>query len=143
MVSFNLTMLVELALFLIFYGVSRWLVFAPLHRLILERRARIHQDEEKARADREEVERLEQMHARRLLEIQQEAGQRLRDARFAAYRGNRVEADERRRQAEAEMAVFRARVYRDVEAERQRYGEMLPGLVEAMDRQINVEGSLF
>lgn len=143
MLSFNLTVLVELALFVVFYRVSRWLVFAPLHRLILERRAHIRQDEEKARADHEEIQRLEQLHAQRLVEAQQDAGLRLREARFTAYRQNRIEADERRDQAEAEVAVFRARVYEDIETERHRYGELLPEIIEAMDRQINVEGSLF
>lgn len=143
MLSFNLTLAVELALFLVFYAVSRRFFFVPLHRLIRERRAKIRRDEEKARSDEEEVQRVKKLHEERLAEAQQEAGRRLRETRFNAYTRNRVEIEKNRQQAEAEVAAFRAQVNAQIENERREYAGMLPPLVEAMNRQINVEGSLF
>jgi F-type H+-transporting ATPase subunit b len=142
MVSLNLTVVVELALFLIFYGVSRRLVFAPLHRLMIERQARIRREQDLAREEQIEADRLRQLQSDRLVATQQHGAQRLRQARFNAYRQNRIEADERRQNADAEVAAFHARVQSQVGRERERYADVLPDLVAAMDRQVNVEGSL-
>lgn len=142
MVSLNLTIVVEFTLFLVFYLVSRRYILAPLHRLIIERQERVRRDEEQARQLQQESERLGQAQAELLARAQAEASTRLRDARFSAYRQNRIEADERRRQADAEVAAFHGRVLAELEHERRRYPEVLPDLVEAVDRQINIEGSL-
>jgi len=142
MVSSNLTIVVELALFLVFYAVSRRLIFAPLHRLMLDRQARIRREEDLAQKDQIEADRLQQLQAEQLATTQQQGAQRLRDARFNAYRQNRVEAEERRQYADAEITAFHARIQAQVQRERQRYDQVLPDLVEAMDRQVNVEGSL-
>ncbi|HUW60981.1 MAG TPA: hypothetical protein VMZ06_08245 [Candidatus Bathyarchaeia archaeon] len=142
MVSLNLTFVVQLALFLVFYAVSRRLIFEPLHRLMLERQARIRHEEDLAKKDQQESERLQELEAERLAAAQQQGAQRLRDARFNAYRQNRIEADERRQNADAEVAAFHARVQNQIDGEQGRYSQVLPDLVEAMDRQVNVEGSL-
>jgi len=142
MVSLNLTIVVELALFLIFYGVSRRLIFAPLHRLMLERQAKIRHEEDLAQIDQIEADRLQQLQADRLDATQRQGAQRLREARFNAYRQNRIDADERQRNADVEVSAFYARIQAQVEHERERYPQVLPDLVQAMDRQVNVEGSL-
>jgi len=142
MVSLNLTIVVELALFLIFYGVSRRIIFAPLHRLMIERQARIRHEQDLAQKDQIEADRLQELQAERLAVAQQEGAQRLREARFTAYRQNRIEADERRQNADTEVAAFHVHIQAHIEHERERYAQVLPDLVEAMDRQVNVEGSL-
>jgi F-type H+-transporting ATPase subunit b len=142
MVSLNLTIVVELALFLIFYGVSRRFIFAPLHRLTIERQARIRREQDLAQKDQIEADRLQQLQADRLVATQQQGAQRLREARFNAYRQNRIEADERRQNADTEVAAFHVHIQAHIEHERERYAQVLPDLVEAMDRQVNVEGSL-
>ena len=142
MISLNLTIVVELALFALFYGVSRRYIFSPLHRLMISRQDRIGRDEDRAAHDEREAARVRDEQAARFAGAQRAAAQRLREARFAAYRRNRIEADERRRRAESEVSAFRARVRGDVKSERERYGAQLPELVAAIDRQINIEGSL-
>ena len=142
MVSLNLTLAVEMVLFLIFSVVARRLVFVPLHRMLLDRHAKVHQDEEQAQKDREEADRIQQLQADRLAEAQRLGTQRLREARFNAYRQNRDEADEQRKKLDADVAAFNARIHAQVDQERKQYPRILPGLVETMDRQINAEGSL-
>jgi len=142
MVSLNLTLLVELVLFLFFYAVARRFVLVPLHRFIIQREERIKRDQEHAQKYKQDVERLREHVADQLAQAQQRGTQRLRDARFSAYRQNRIEADERRQQAESEVAAFHARVQGEVERERARYADVMPELVDAIDRQINIEGSL-
>ena len=74
--------------------------------------------------------------------LKRQGAQRLREARFNAYRQNRIDADERQRNADVEVSAFYARIQAQVERERERYPQVLPDLVQAMDRQVNVEGSL-
>jgi F-type H+-transporting ATPase subunit b len=142
MVSLNLTIVVELVLFLVFYAVSRRLIFGPLHRLMIERQARIQREEDRAKKDQHEADRLQELHAERFAAVQQQGAHRLRNARFNAYREARIATDEMRQNADADVIAFHARIQAQLERERERYPQVLPDLVEGMDRQINVEGSL-
>lgn len=82
MVTINLTLFLEVGLFLIFlWGTARF-VLRPVLRTLDERDAVIEQDHAQAAVDVEEASALEGQNARELLEIRQGAEEAHRNARY-------------------------------------------------------------
>ena len=142
MVSINLTLLVELGLFLLFLTVTNRFIFRPLLRIMDEREAAVTQDKQAAQSGQEEARRLETLHADKALEARKLTAARLREARDEAYRHNREELEQLRQTADSELTTFRAKVVAQLESERAKCNDLLPSVVDAIDRQLHAEGSI-
>ena len=88
MVTLNLTLVIEVGLFLIFlWGTARF-ILRPVLRTLDERDAVIEQDHAQAAVDMEEANTLESQYARELLDIRQRADKAYRDARHETRKGH-------------------------------------------------------
>ncbi len=142
MITLNFTLVVELALFLVFLWVTNQIVVRPLLRTMDARTAKVDQDRAAAEADTQEAQRLEALYVERLANAHQASSQRLHKARFDAYHEGRVALDGLKQQAEQEIEACRVSVEARIEAERKKFAELVPGLVEAADRKVGEEGHL-
>lgn len=106
MVTINLTLVIEVGLFLIFlWGTARF-ILRPVLRTLDERDAVIEQDQAQAAVDMEEANTLEGQSARKLLDIRQRTDEAHRDARHETRKGH-VEAVARANES-ADQAVAEA-----------------------------------
>ena len=137
MIVLNFTLLVQLGLFLLFLFVTNKVVLRPILRTMDTRTAKVEEDQAAADADRKEADRVETALKERLTGIHQEEALRLRRARLDEYQKNREVLDEMRRHANAEVDEHRKSMEQQVEAERLKYAQLLPSIVEAIDRQVN------
>lgn len=142
MISLNFTLILQFVLFLIFLWGANAMVFRPLLKVMDDRKAKVENDRAIAEAETREVQELDAVYTRRLAEAHQAAAQRLHQARHDVYQRNRDFLEEQKRRADADVAAERAAMDARIEAERRKFPELLPVLVEAMDRQIDAEGSL-
>jgi F0F1-type ATP synthase membrane subunit b/b' len=142
MIALNFTLLIQLALFLIFLWGTNKIVFRPLLRTMDARAGKIESDRASAEADTKEAQRLESLYKERLTNVHQVSAQRLHKARLEAYQENRRALGELKRRSDLEIATYRATMEEDVEVERRKFPELLPGITEAMDRRVNAEGTL-
>ena len=142
MVSVNITVVVEIVLFLLFLWVVNRTVFRPLLRVMDGRAEKMSQLHGAGAASRAEADRLKAEYIARLTELNQGVAERLRTTRLSTYRENRVCMDDLRSQAEADLLAHRVKLAKQLEEERAKFDELVPTLVEGMDRQIRSEGSL-
>ena len=134
MVALNFTVVVEMALFLVFLWVTNRFIFQPLLRVMDARDAKLNGDRTSATADAAEAHRLDAEYAERLAQAGQAAAQHLRQARYDAYQHNRDEMDQLRRQSDGEIAAFRENLQATLTEERRQYPALIAGLVETMDQ---------
>ncbi|HPO13865.1 MAG TPA: ATP synthase F0 subunit B [Candidatus Hydrogenedentes bacterium] len=142
MITFNFTLVTEMVLFLVFLWVTNRFFFRPLRRIMDERDATLTGDKTAASTDLAEAEQLEAQYINRLTKADQEAALALRQARYEAYQKNRAELDALRHQTDKEVASFRDEIQRQLTEERQKFDTLVPGLVEAMDKQLRTGGTL-
>ncbi len=142
MVSLNVTLFVEIVLFLLFLWVVNRTVFRPLLRVMDQRSVKVAALRASAEASRAEAERMQALYIEHLTKANQAAAERLRAARLNAYRENRLSLDELREQAEAELAGHREKLAERLDAERETYAAIVPRLLQEMDRQVRMDGSL-
>ncbi len=142
MIALNFTLVVQLGLFLIFLWVSNTIVFRPLLKTMDARTAKVEEDQATAEAEAKEAERLEGQYTNRLTTAHQVASQRLHKARYDAYQQNRTALDELKRRADLDVANYRATMDATIATECEKLPALLPGIVEAMDRQVSAEGTL-
>ncbi len=142
MITFNFTLVTEMVLFLVFLWVTNRFFFRPLLRVMDERASTLAEDKTAASADVGESERLEAEYIHRLTKADQEAALALRQARYEAYQKSRAELDALRHQTDLEVTAFREGIQRQLAEERQKFGALIPGLVEAMDKQLRTGGTL-
>ena len=140
MIALNFTLVVQLLLFLLFLYVTNKVVLRPLLKTMDARSAKVEKDTAAAEADSREAERVEGAVKNRLTGIHQEEALRLRKARHDEYQENREALEEMKRHANAGVDAYRAQMDRRVEEERRNYPQLVPAIVEAMDRQVNTEG---
>ena len=142
MITINLTLLIEFGLFILFLWVANKMMFRPILRVMDEREEKITGDTTNAERDSAEAQMAEERFIAQITDAHQEAARRLRHARQEAYAHNRVQLEQHRIQAERELLVHHDEVQRALEAQRQQYGEQLPVLVDAIDRQLRMKGRL-
>jgi F-type H+-transporting ATPase subunit b len=140
MIALNFTLVVQLLLFLLFLYVTNKVVIRPLLKTMDARSAKVEEDLAAAGADSREAERVEADVKDRLTGIHQEEALRLRKARHDEYQKNRRVLDELKHRANAAVDAYRVQMDRRVEEERRNYPQLVPSIVEAMDRQVNTEG---
>ena len=142
MVTLNLTFFVQAGLFLLFLYVTNRFFLGPVLHVMDGRAEKITGDRGAAQADAEETARMERRCAEALTEAHNASAQGFRDARYAAYNEGRQALEQLRHQVDQALMAHRAAMLQQVEAERLQYGSVLPGVTEAIDRQIKAEGRL-
>lgn len=143
MVALNLTIFVEMVLFLLFLWGARRVLLRPVINVMEERQEVATRNESETVRDNAEADAMEAEQKRLVIESHQVSTQRTDWARYMANLAARREYRERRRQADYEVMLHRAKVAQHLAAERNRLEGLLPGLVEEVDRQVRSEGRLF
>lgn len=140
--SINLTIVIQLALFLIFLWGAYRMFYRPTFGVMDGRAEKMAKDQAEAESAASDAESMEAHYTRRLTESHQEASQRLHQAKYDAYGRNREDLDKLRARSDEEVAVCRADVAKQLEQERAKCAALLPGLVDAMDQQLTKKGTL-
>ena len=142
MIALNFTLFVQLGLFLVFLWVTNKVIYRPLLRTMDARTDKTQEDRTLADTEANEAQQLETLFKDRLVNAHQEAARRHQKARYEAYLKNRETLGGLRSQSEQELAVYRTEAEAKLAEERQKLSGLLPAIVEAIDRQVNTEGSL-
>ncbi len=140
MVSINLTLFVQLALFLIFLGVSNRYFLRPILRTMDAREAKIDDDEESARQLSEEAERLEVYYARELASARRIAADQVEKARRQALERRWHTVAKHKEKTDTEVARLREHLHEDIAAQRATYDKLLPEIVQMIDEQLQAGG---
>lgn len=133
MVTLNLTILIQLALFLIFLTVTHKLVLKPMLGVLDQRDEQVRQDEETATASAESAAQLEQKYAGEIGTARRDASVKMAQARRDAITERIDKVNEQRRQIEEEVAQVRLEAEAQLEAERAGFpalAESLAGSIE-------------
>ncbi|MCL4217240.1 MAG: hypothetical protein KJ052_09595 [Candidatus Hydrogenedentes bacterium] len=140
MVNLNLTLVVELVLFLIFLWVTNKIVFRPLLRVIDAREEKVQQDREQARQFSAEADTLEQEYHRTLTKARRESARKIELARREAQRRRAEEIDTRRDIVDREIVELRAQNRQKVRAERQKFEQVVPDLAKRIEQSLGLRG---
>jgi F-type H+-transporting ATPase subunit b len=141
MVTLNLTIIVEVVLFLVFlWALNRW-IFSPVVEHMDSRDARLEEDRAKSVSESEQAEALEKDYARRIASINREAVLRINRELREAQQNHLRQINEFRKTEEQELAGVRAAVNRQIEAEREQFPELAAGLSRAIAGKIGLEVS--
>ncbi len=142
MIALNLTLVIQFVLFLLFLWGTNKMVFRPLLKTMDARKAKIEGDRATAETETREVHELDATYTKRLASAHQASAKRLHQARQEVHQRIRDALDERKRRADAEVAADRAAMDANIAEERKKFPGLLPGIVDAMGRQVDTEGSL-
>ena len=138
MVSLNLTLLIELGLFLLFmWGTSRFILPRVVQSLD-ERESSIEAHEQRAQADTERAVELEETYKHETSELHREAEERLRTARRSAQDRHTVTITSEKDRADEEVAEVRDNAAERVKEEREACAEIAPELAEAMLARLGI-----
>ncbi len=133
MVTVNLTLIVELVLFLIFLWGANVLAFRPMLRTMDNRVAKVTEDRQVAQQGKLHADELETQYLRELLDTRRRLADDYRKAHRAGQDRHMLALAQRRREVEDDIARMRAELLAVVEQERKHYGQLVPEIVAAMD----------
>ena len=140
MVELNLTLLVELGLFLIFLWAMNAYVFRPLFKVMDARNDRIEKDKALAETGAEEAGSLEANYAREVAEIHRESSHQIVRAHREAQRNHNQVVDELKKKEEQELRQLRKELEATVEQERQSYPALTATLSSEIVSQLGLKG---
>lgn len=141
MVTINLTLLVELGLFLVFlWGTSRF-ILRPVLAQIDAREEAITSDQVKAQSEQIEAERLETEYLRAMSEARTRADEEFRRARHQTRQEHQVFVAEERDRADEAVAAFRMEAQRAAEDIRNEVLAIAPELVNELTQKLGGEAS--
>ena len=140
MVTINLTILVQLGLFLGFMWLMSTYVFKPMLHLMDERSEGMARDKESAETLVQEAEKLESRYIGKISEINREASHQAYHARRAAQEAHNQTVAELRQREEEEVARAHAEAMAEVREERQKYPELTAALSEDIARLLGLKG---
>jgi len=141
MVTLNLTLIVQLVLFLVFLWGMHRLAFRPTLEALDARDEQIARDEDAAAAATKEAAKLEGRYAEELAAARQEAAAMISEVRREAVDERNARLAEARREADEAVAAARAAAQQELAGERAHYDELLPGLLGEMRRKMSLGGS--
>lgn len=138
MVTINLTLLIELGLFLLFlWGTSKFIFPRVIHS-IEERDARIETNEHAAGTDTDTAVELEDAYHRRTSDTHRNAEENVRKARRSAMDKHAVSIARERDRADRDVAEVRDAAARGVEDEREACLRMAPELANRMMSRLGI-----
>ena len=134
MIDFNLTLVVQLALFLLFLWGTNALAIRPILKAMDGRAEKIAGDRQAAAEEKRAADELQARWQRDLLEAKRALNDDYRKARRAEQEAHAQALAERRRQADGDLAALRAELDETIARERQAYDRLVPDVAQAMDR---------
>ena len=140
MVNINLTLFIQLGLFLIFLWGTMKFIFIPVIKLLDERDDKIDQDLDAARDDNAKAGELEKGFKRKLSRAKRKAHEEVREAYRKEQREYQAKLLDRRHLAEKEIAERKMDSMKRVEEQRTSYDQLLPGITDEISKRLGVGG---
>lgn len=137
MVTINLTMLIELILFLVFLWGTQRFILTPVLDSMDERNDSIEGDIEKAKEDEIKAVELEQQYRHEIAVIRRNADEELRAVKQKAMREHAEFLQQERINAEIAVAEVRDKAMSMMEAERDAILANVPELAQLMETQLS------
>lgn len=139
MVTLNLTLLVELGLFLLFMGAMHRLVVKPLLRVMDEREERIAADRSGARQQEEESARLEREYSDKIVALHRKASREIVRAHRDTQDAHNMKVRELQKREEVALNEERKQLRAQLEAGKSQHPELIAVLVQAMTEGLGLE----
>jgi len=139
MISLNLTLFVEVGLFLLFLWACRRWVFTPVLRVLDEREASLEAGKTEAQRDLELAEELEARCYRELAEARRQAKLATDHAMREAHEARARAVSARRHQAEEAVQAAAAEAAAAVERERAQLDALAPEMAAAIRTRLGLE----
>lgn len=137
MVSLNFTLVVELLLFLLFlWGTNRF-ILRPTVKTIDEREQLVKHNEEFTARDTAEAASLEERRAAELSRLYRETEERVREARRTAMNARLDRLQQEMKEADAEIARYRAELAAQVEQQKSDARSIAPEIAAAIEAQLD------
>ncbi len=140
MVVLNLTLLVQLGLFLVFLYVMNAVILRPTLQELDARDNTIERDEQSAQIDASDAEQLEKKHVVELGGIRREAAVQTAQGVRTAQEKHMAALAEQRKQSDADVAAVRDKALMMVDGERAQYGALAPEVAKAIAKCLGVGG---
>lgn len=140
MVSLNITIVVQIALFLAFLWGMHRLAFRPTLSVLDARDDQVRRDEEAAAAAAREAARLESRYAEDLAMARLDAAAKVSEVRRQTMDERNAQLLDARRAADALVGEAREAAQRELDEQRRRYDELVPEVLAAMRRSMSLGG---
>ena len=137
MVQLNFTLVVEMVLFWVFYGVTKRFFFRPVLRTMDAREGKVREDHEAAEETAEAAAALETQYSDTRAEAHHDATHRVRISHNEALEKSLDGLQALRADKDAELDAYRDSLQKHLEGERRQYAGLAPGLVETMDQWVH------
>jgi F-type H+-transporting ATPase subunit b len=141
MIDINLTLFVELTLFLLFMWVTHLIILKPALSVMDERDDKIEHDAEAAEKHLDEANTLEQRYADEMSAVRREASAELEKARHDGLVARAAAIRDRKRAGYEEIAAVEAAVAEAVDAERKNYDALVRQLASEMSERLRMGGA--
>jgi len=141
MISVNLTIFVQLLLFLTFLWITNRFIFKPVLNILDERERGLDDDREGTREDRAKTKELTDHYQTEMNRARRDATKEIQAAVREAQAEGMAHVAARSTEAEAEVNTVRAEGQRAIEEERGRYGECVTGIVETVMERLRLKGT--
>lgn len=139
MVTINLTLFINLALFLVFLWVMNVFIFKPLLELTDRRESNIANDQKSAVQLSNQAEDLERQYVADIAAIHREASHTLVRAHRSAQEAHLARLEELKTKYHRELAEIRAQVKKTIASEQATHPELAAELVDLMAARIELE----
>ena len=141
MVTVNLTLLVELVLFLIFLWGAHRIAFKPVVKILDDREEKIAADRQTGVDAAKEADSLSQIYSDRIAEVRRAAGREMDGLRREAQQDRLAQVQKRQHEADAMIAELRGHLAEEVAQQRNAYDALMPDLVNRIKGQIVTGGN--
>lgn len=140
MVNINLTLVIQLALFLLFLWGTKKFIFKPILKVLDERDEKIYEDRDVARQDNKDASELEKSYRSELNSAKRAVHDEIREAYRNDQKQHLAQLVERRHAAEKEIFKAHNESMKKVEAERSKYNELLPEIADTISTNLGLGG---
>lgn len=141
MVTVNLTLLVELVLFLIFLWGAHRIAFKPVVKILDEREEKIAADRQAGEDAAREADSLSKIHSDRIAEVRRAAGREMDGLRREAMQDRLARVQKRQQEADAAIDELRGRLAEEIAQQRSAYDAVMPDLVNRIKGQVVTGGN--
>lgn len=140
MIAINLTLFVELGLFLLFMWVTQRLILMPILAVMDRRDDQVSADDEAAEQQVNEAESLERHYADEITGVRRAASAEIEKARRDGMMARAQAIRERKALGEREVRTIEEAASAAMDTEREQFDALLPGLAERMTERLHLGG---
>jgi F-type H+-transporting ATPase subunit b len=139
MVTLNLTLLIQVGLFLLFMWGTDRLILRPMLRLVDQRDEQVEGDRAQAQESAEKARELEERYAREISSARRKATFEIERARNEALEERMRQVAERRRVIEEHVEQARRDAQAEAESQRDQFDSLAESLAGAMRERVGVK----